>query len=120
MKKQLDDLARQRLALFEKIEGQRREMAEISRSLQKPLELANIGLTVARFIYNHPGWVSGGFAAVMSLRGMGVTGFAQKGWRLLYLYPAAFTFGMKYLFSAIRTKDLFSGHTGKSNTDGDQ
>ena len=79
------------------------EVADITLDLKKPLALADTGLKVVRFIHDHPGLVSGGFAALLSFRGMGRAGLAQKGWRLLYLYPAAVSFGLKYLFSAIRT-----------------
>lgn len=102
MKKRLADLALRRQGLLGKIHAQRLEVAEIARHWQKPLALADTALQAVRFIRNHPGLVSGGFAALLSLRGMGLAGFAQKGWRLLYLYPAALTFGLKHLFSAIR------------------
>lgn len=95
-------LAQQRLELFEKIESQRLEVAEISRQLSKPLAIVDTGLTAVRFIRNHPGWVSGGLAALLSLRGMGIAGFVQKGWRLTYLYPSILGFGLKLLSSAKR------------------
>lgn len=102
MKKRLADLALRRQVLLGKINAQRLEVAEIARHWQKPLALADTALHVVRFLRNHPGLVSGGFAALLSLRGKGIAGFVQKGWRLLYLYPAALTFGLKHLFSAIR------------------
>ena len=102
MKKQLAALAHRRQALLEKIGDQRMEVAEISRDWHKPLALADAGLKAVYFIRDHPGLVSGGFAALLSLRGMGIAGLAQKGWRLLYLYPSILSFGLKYLFSAIR------------------
>ena len=103
MKKRLATLAHHRLELFEKIEAQRMEVAEISRHLQKPLVVVDAGLKAVRFIRNHPGLISGGFAALLSLRGMGVAGFAQKGWRLLYLYPSILSFGLKFLSSSTRS-----------------
>lgn len=102
MKKRLADLADRRRQLLEKIESQRMDVAGIVQDLQKPLAVADAGLNMVRFIRNHPGLVSGGFAALLSLRGMGIAGLAQKGWRLLYLYPAALSFGLKYLFSKTR------------------
>ena len=78
------------------------EVIEILQDWQKPLALADTGLKAVHFIRDHPGLVSGGFAALLSLRGMGIAGLAQKGWRLLYLYPSILSFGLKYLFSAIR------------------
>lgn len=103
MKKKLADLARRRRGLLEEIEAQRMDLAEISLDWRKPLALADTGLKAVRIIRNHPGLVSGGFAVLLSLRGMGIAGLAQKGWRLLYLYPAAVSFGLNYLFSAMRS-----------------
>jgi len=102
MKKRLVALANRRRILLEKIETQRMDVAEISLDLQKPMAMADAGLKAVRFIRNHPGVVAGGFAALLSLRGKGIAGLAQKGWRLMYLYPSILTFGLKYLFSAFR------------------
>jgi len=99
----LADLAYRRQRLLEKIEAQRMEIAEISLDFQKPLALADTGLKAVRFIRNHPALVSGGIAALLSMRGMGIAGLAKKGWRLMYLYPAAISFGLEYLFSATRS-----------------
>jgi hypothetical protein len=103
MKKRLAALANHRLILLEKIEIQRTEVADISLDLQKPLALADAGLRVVRFIRGHRGLISDGFAAMQSLRGQGIAGLAKKGWRLIYLYPSIFSFGLKYLFSAFRS-----------------
>lgn len=103
MKKRLAELAYRRSRLLEKIEIQRMDVADISLDLQKPLALADAGLKAVRFIRNHPGLVSGGFAALLSLRGKGVAGLAQKGWRLMYFYPSILSFGLKYLFPAFRS-----------------
>jgi hypothetical protein len=103
MKKRLVELAYRRRRLLEKIKVQRAVVADIALDLKKPLVLADTGLKAVRFIRNHPGLVSGGFAALLSLRGMGIAGLAQKGWRLMYLYPAAIAFGLKYLFSKTRS-----------------
>ncbi len=97
MKKQLAALADRRGILLEEIEIQRMDLADIAVDLQKPLTLADAGVKAVRFLRNHPGWVAGGFAALLSLRGKGIAGMARKGWRLMYLYPAAIAFGLKYL-----------------------
>jgi len=102
MKQRLAELADRRLRLLEKIEAQRKEVAGISVDFQKPLALAGTGLKAARFMRNHPALVSGGFAALLSIRGMGIAGLAKKAWRLMYLYPAAISLGLKYLFPATR------------------
>lgn len=103
MKKRLAALAYRRQELLEKIEAQRMEVADISLELQKPLALADAGLNMVRFIRHHPGLVSGSLVALLSLRGLGIAGLAEKGWRLLYLYPAALSFGLKYLFFKTRS-----------------
>jgi len=100
MKQRLAELSDRRLRLLEEIETQRMEVAEISLDFKKPLALADTGLKAVRFIRNHPALVSGGIAALLSMRGMGVAGLAKKGWRLMYLYPAAISLGLKYLFPA--------------------
>jgi hypothetical protein len=103
MKKRLAVLSCRRRVLLDKIEAQRVDVADISLDLQKPLALAGMGLKAVRFIHNHPGWVAGGFAALLALRGKGVAGLAKKGWRLIFLYPAIISFGLKYLFFKTRS-----------------
>jgi hypothetical protein len=103
MKKRLAELASRRRILLERIETQRRDVADISLDFQKPFALADTGLEAVRFIRDHPGWVAGGFAALLSLRGKSMTRIVQKGWRLMYFYPAAIAFGLKYLFSKPRS-----------------
>jgi hypothetical protein len=102
MKQQLADLADRRLGLLEKIKAQRLEVAGISVDLHKPLVLADTVLKVVRFSRDHPALISGGFAVLLAVRGMGIADLAKKGWRLLYLYPAAVSLGLKYLFPATR------------------
>lgn len=122
MNKRLATLAFRRQELLGKIAAQRIEVAEISRQWQKPLALVDKGMQGVRFIRNHPGAVSGGFAALMSLRGMGMAGLVQKGWRLLYLYPSILSFGLKYFFSATRSpsgEELLAGHPEERNTEVD-
>lgn len=103
MNKRLATLSYRRRILLEKIEAQRLDMAVISQDLQKPLALADMGLKAARFIRNHPGLVAGSLAVLLSLRGKSIAGLAQKGWRLMYLYPSILSFGLNYLFSAFRS-----------------
>jgi hypothetical protein len=103
MKQRLAELSVRRLRLLEEIQAQRVEFAAISVDFEKPLALTDTVLTAVRFSRNHPVLVSGGFAALLSIRGMGIAGLAKKGWRLLYLYPAAISLGLKYLFPATRT-----------------
>ena len=104
MKQRLAALANRRQELLEKIRSQRMEVAEISRLWQVPVAVFDSGMKAVRFVRSHPGLISGGFAALLSLRGMGIAGLAQKGWRLLFLYPAAISFGLKFMFSATRSR----------------
>lgn len=103
MKQRLADLSDRRLKLLEKIEAQRMEVAEISVDFQKPLTLADTALKVVRFSRHHRVLVSGGLAALLSIRGMGSAVLVKKVWRLMYLYPAAISLGLKYLFPGIRS-----------------
>ena len=100
MNKQLAHLIIRRLELLDKIEAQRMDMADISLHLQKPLAVADMGLNVVRYIYNHPALVSGGMTALLTWRNHGLLGLARHGWRLLLLYPSAIFLGLKYLSSA--------------------
>lgn len=100
MNKQIARLAYRRLELMNKIEAQRMEVAEISQHLQKPLAVADVVLKAARLIYNHPALVSGGVIALLTWRQKGFVGLAKHGWRLLFDYPSAILFGLKYFSSA--------------------
>ena len=122
MKNQLAALAHRRRELLEKIEAQRMEVAEISVHWQKPLALVDVGLKAVRFIRNHPALVSGGVAALLAWRRKGIIGLAQKGWRLLYLYPSILALGLKFLSSATRSpsaEELLAGYPEERNTEVD-
>lgn len=103
MKKRLAALADRRRRLSEKIESQRMKVAEISLHWQNSLVLVDAGLKAVCFVRNHPTFMTGGVAALLALRRKGMVGLAQEGWRLLYLYPAVLTFGLKYLSTAFRS-----------------
>ena len=79
------------------------EVIEISMHWQAPMTAFDTGMKVVRFMHNNPGLLAGSLVALLSLRGTGVAGLARKGWRLLYLYPAALTFGLKYYLSKPRS-----------------
>lgn len=120
MKNRLAAPAERRRILLEKIETQRRDVAGIALDLQKPLALADMGLKAVRFIRKHPGWVAGGFAALLSLRGKDIAGLAKKGWRLMFLYPAIISFGLKYFFPAFRSPDADQPEERNSEIDHSQ
>ena len=112
MKKQLAALAHRRLELFEKIEAQRMEVAEISQRWQKPLALVDTGVKTVHFIHNHPVLVAGGMAALLTLRRKGIAGLAQEGWRLLRFYPAF----RSLVTRSSSAKKLLAGHPEGRNT----
>jgi hypothetical protein len=101
MNKRLDILASRRLELLETIEAQRMDVARISQHLEKPLAVADVAVNAVRLIYDHPAWFAGAMTALLTWRRKGLAGMAKNGWRLLYLYPSAIFFGMKYLSSKI-------------------
>ena len=103
MNKQLAELAEHRQRLLEIIKAQRMEVIEISMHWQAPITAFDTGMKVVRFMHNNPGLLAGSLVALLSLRGTGVAGLARKGWRLLYLYPAAISIGLKYLLSTPRS-----------------
>lgn len=111
MNKHLARLAQRRLELLEQIEAQRMAMAESSQDLHKPLAVVDAGLHAVRLIYAHPVLFAGGMTALLTWRRNGIVGLAKNGWRLLYLYPSAIFFGLKYLGSALGSK------SGDSDTD---
>ncbi|MDO8207672.1 MAG: YqjK family protein [Gallionella sp.] len=88
MKKHLDDIACRRRLILEKIRAQKRDIAEISLQLQKPLALVDAGIKAVHFIRSHPTLVTGGVAMLLALRRGDFVGMKQHGWRLLCLYPA--------------------------------
>ena len=83
MKQRLAVLACRRRELLEKIEAQRREVADISRQWKRPLALADTGLNAVRFINRHPVLWASAMAAFMALRRKGVVGLVQDGWQRL-------------------------------------
>lgn len=105
MKKKLALLAYRRLELMQTIESQRMEISHIALTLQKPLAVADAGIKVAGFIYNHPALVTGTMTALLTWRRHGLVGLAKHGWRLLFLYPSAIFLGLKYLATPSCTPD---------------
>lgn len=88
MKKHLDDIACQRSRLLEKIRSQKRQIADFSLRLQKPLALADAGIKAVHFIRSHPTLLTGAVAMLLALRRRDLAGLKQHGWRLLCLHPA--------------------------------
>jgi hypothetical protein len=99
MNKRLAHLASRRLELVQQIEIQRTDVAEIASHWQKPFALVDTGLKAWHLIYRHPALIAGGMTALMAWRRKGIVGLAEKGLRLLYMYPSAIFLGLKYLAS---------------------
>jgi hypothetical protein len=103
MNKYLADIANRRLVLLETIEAQRMTLAEISQQWQKPLAIADVGVNAVHYIRHHPALVTGVVTAFVAWRRNGIVGLAQKGWRMLFLYPSALSFGWNIISSAVRS-----------------
>lgn len=92
MKQRLAVLACRRRELLERIEAQRREVADISRQWQRPLALADTGLKAVRFIRHHPVLWAGAMSALMALRRKGVVSLVRDGWhrlrRIIPIFPS--------------------------------
>lgn len=104
MKERLARIRERRLDLTGQIKNQRLEMAEACVHLHKPLAVVDVGLHAVRLIYDHPAWFAGGVTALLTWRRHGIVGLAKNGWRMLYLYPSAIFFGLKYLSTVIGPK----------------
>jgi len=55
------------------------EVAEISQHWKNPLAVVDTGLKAVHFIRSHPGLVSGGFAALLSLRAWALLASHRRG-----------------------------------------
>jgi hypothetical protein len=122
MKKRVATLTKRRQILLERIETQRMDVADISQNFQKPIAFADTGLKAVRYMQNHPGFIAGGLVALLSLRGKRIASVAQKVWRLTYLYPAIFSFGLKYFSHASRSpsaEELSDGHPEVCDSEAD-
>ena len=95
MNKRLLILADRRRDLIEKIEVQRREMAEMAVYWESPLAVVDRGIKAVHLVQSNPLLMGGGITAFLALRRTGIFGLAQKGVRLLYLYPFIFSVGLK-------------------------
>lgn len=88
MKNHFDDIACQRSQLLEKIRTQKRQIADFSLQLQKPLALADAGIRAICFIRSHPTLAKVAVALLLALRRRDFTGLKQHGRKLLCLHPA--------------------------------
>lgn len=95
MNQRLLDIHVRRARLQAKIEAQRNAVGIITERWEKPLAVADAGLTALRFVKSHPVLVAGvGAAFIFRLRG--ATGLASAGWRLWGLYRSAVSLASKF------------------------
>lgn len=94
MKHRLAEITNRRMALLERIDAQRTEIAEFAQYWKKPVEVAEFGFKAVRFVRSHPGWIAGGAVALMAWRRGGLIRFVKGCWRY---YPAVLSYGMKLL-----------------------
>lgn len=100
MKRRLAYLELRRNLLQDEIEAQRNEIAELSRSLHKPLALIDAGRQAIHFMYDHRAILTGGIAVLFAFRRGKFLDVFHKGWRFSLLYPSLLAFGLRYLSSS--------------------
>ena len=74
-------LRQRRGELLARIDAQRAQLAEIAAGWERPLALADKGVSILRFLRGHPLLLAGGVAFVV-LRGQGVAGLFRRAWQL--------------------------------------
>lgn len=95
MNERLLDIRVRRARLQSKIEAQRNAVGIITERWEKPLAVADAGLTALRFVKSHPVLIAGvGAAAIFRFRG--TAGLAATGWRLWRLYRSALSFAARF------------------------
>ena len=95
--KSLLEIQHHRSEIIEKIDAQRKELAEISQHFKSPLSVVDKGVQVARFIRGHPALASGSVLAFWALRRYGVLVLARKAWRAIYVNPTLLSYGSKLI-----------------------
>lgn len=101
MKRRLAYLELRRNLLLDEIEAQRNEIAEISRTLHKPLALIDAGRQVVHFMYDHRAILAGGIATLFAFRRGNFLDVFNKGWRISLLYPSLLAFGVRYFSTSV-------------------
>ncbi len=86
MNKRLVILADRRCNLLNKIDSQRKDVAELTGRWQTPLAVVDTRLKAVNFLHNHPTLVVASVAAIATYCRKGIAGLASEGWRSLYLY----------------------------------
>lgn len=81
MNSQMLAVMQRRSELLARIAAQREQMTEAGARWQAPLELADQGLAVVRFLRSHPVLVAG-VVALFVIRRRGMAGLVKGGWRM--------------------------------------
>ena len=105
MKLGREELTYRRRVILVKIDAQRRQLDSISKRWQKPLTLADTGISAVNFMHNHRAFFSASVASLLTWRRKGFIGLLAEGWRLLGLYPAILGIGLEYLSLGAITPD---------------
>ncbi len=98
MKNRLAEIAFHRRKILAIIEAQRIEIADISKRLEKPMQVFDAGVNTVSFIKRHPTLMIGSLTAVLTFFRHGVPG-------LSYLVPPILQFTFSRLLSASSSKD---------------
>lgn len=67
MNKKLHRLAQRRERLIAEAAAQRVALAQIANTWRKPLDMADKGLNMVRYVKRHPLWLAGGGAALLTI-----------------------------------------------------
>jgi len=98
MKTRLAEIAARRQELLEKIEYQRKEMADISAALEKPMQIADAGISTLGFIRRHPTLTTASFTAILAYFRHGIP-------VLSFILPPLFQYTLKKFSSNSRSID---------------
>ncbi len=85
MNERMLELRQRRGELLARIEAQRGQLAEIVSRWERPLALADQGVSAVRFLRGHPLLV-GGAVALVVLRRRGVAGLLKRAWQMWKSY----------------------------------
>ena len=81
MNERMLELRQRRGELRARIDAQRGQLAEIASTWEKPLALADQGVSILRFLRGHPLLVAGVVSLVV-LRGRGLAGLFGRAWQV--------------------------------------
>jgi hypothetical protein len=98
MKTRLAEIAASRCVLLEKIEYQRKEMADISAALEKPAQIVDAGISTLGFLRRHPTLTTVSLTAILAY-------FRHAIPVLSFIIPPVFQYALKKFNSNSRSID---------------